>query len=476
MIDAGAASAEAQAYIHARVGQHDLAVPVRNVVRAVPLPATPLPAVPRLQGALAGLIEVDGLALPVVSLERWLPMGPPDAAVRQRVLVLATDAGMVGLVVDQVFEVQMVDPGRVRRIHHEDADGELFHSVIDPLHDAPILCLLEVDRLMRMCGIWCAGAGLDMPRARSAEMEAAAKGRGARVPYAVFRLDAEYWAVPTACVERVIATPTIELRLRPGGLAQGICEIDEIKMPLIAVGHAPADMAAPGSRGWTAVLRRGDQRMGFMSDECERVVDIADSELAMALPTDLLRGVVLLPDGIKLQVLNIDNLFAAVPEANLARAPAMLGADAAVAARAGHGDALSHYLIFEADCEYAAPVDGGIVGVIELPQPVIDDLRENRRAVVPWRGKSCNVINMPAINSRSRPFTPRLAVLVQGEGPDTPVVGIAIASLSDWLPAHRADRIEMRLGSLGEFGLITPRGSPSSLVIVDLAQMGYMVG
>jgi len=95
---------------------------------------------------------------------------------------------------------------------------------------------------------------------------------------------------------------------------------------------------------------------------------------------------------------------------------------------------------------------------------------------LPWRGKSCNVINMPPINSRSRPFTPRLAVLVQGKGEQTPVVGVAIASLRDWLPAHRADRIEMRLGALGEFGLITPRGSPSSLVVVDLAQMGYMVG
>ena len=475
--EADAPCAAAQAYVHARVGQHDLAVSLRHVVRAVPLPAAPLPTLPRLQGALAGLIEVDGLALPLVSLERWLPMGPATATAQQRVLVLTTDAGMVGLVVDQVFEVQNVNPGRIRQIHHEDADGELFHSAIDPLNGAPILCLLEVGRLMRMCGVWCSGAGWDMPGTRSTQRPAAAETKGAKVPHAVFRLDGEYWAMPTACVERVIATPTIELRLRPGGLALGICEIDDIKMPLIAIGREQAaTTGGSGSRGWTAVLRRGSQRMGFLSDECERVVDIADGDMAMALPTDLLRGVALLPEGIKLQVLNTDNLFAAVPEANLARAPAPPGAEAVVAGRSGHGNTLSHYLIFEADCEYAAPVDGGIVGVIELPEHVIGDLRENRRAVVPWRGKSCNVINMPPINSRSRPFTPRLAVLVQGKGPQAPVVGVAIASLRDWLPAHRADRIEMRLGSLGEFGLIQPRGSPSSLVVVDLAQMGYMVG
>lgn len=475
MTDAGAACAAAQAYIHARVGQHELAVPLQNIVRAVPLPATPLPVMPRLQGALAGLVEVGGMALPVVSLDRWLPMGPPDGTVPQRVLVLTTEAGMVGLIVDQVFEVQTVDPTRVRRIHHEDAEGELFHSVIDPLNGAPILCLLDVARLMRMCGIWCAGAGLDMPRAKSAEDVAAAGKTGSKVPHAVFRLGSGYWAVPTACVERVLATPPIELRLRPGGLALGISEIEEIKMPLIAMGQEQPAITTKGSRGWTAVLRQGTQRMGFMSDECERVVEIADGDLAMGPESDVLRGVALLPDGMKLQVLNIENLFRAVPEANLARATALSGTDAPDTKRAGSGDALSHYLIFEADCEYAAPVDGGIVGVIELPQQVVEDLRENRRAAVPWRGRSCNVVNMPAINSRSRPFTPRLAVLVQGADPQAPVVGIAIASLCDWLPAHRADRIEMRLGSLGEFGLITPRGSPSSLVVVDLAQMGYMV-
>ena len=69
-------------------------------------------------------------------------------------------------------------------------------------------------------------------------------------------------------------------------------------------------------------------------------------------------------------------------------------------------------------------------------------------------------------------------MLVQAPGSTSAPIGIAIQSLSDWLPARSAQRSGMRMGAMGEIGLINAKGAVdhANLVVVDLAQMAYLLG
>ena len=133
--------------------------------------------------------------------------------------------------------------------------------------------------------------------------------------------------------------------------------------------------------------------------------------------------------------------------------------------------------MFDADQRYASPVRG-IVGVVELPPAAREDLRQGRRAVLAWRGRTVQVVNLPAIARSAGQSDPLLAVLVQTPGSTDAPIGIAIRSLSDWLPAHSARRSGMSMGAMGEMGLINARGAVdhANLVEVDLAQMAYLLG
>ena len=135
-------------------------------------------------------------------------------------------------------------------------------------------------------------------------------------------------------------------------------------------------------------------------------------------------GVVLLPDLGKLQVLDVGKLFGLTPEASISRS-----AQAATLARS--------------DAEL-----------------------------------SDATVSLPAIARTGGQNDPLLAVLVQAPGGTAPPIGIAIRSLCDWLPAHSVRRSGMRMGAMGEFGLINAKGAldHANLVVVDLAQMAYLLG
>ena len=131
----------------------------------------------------------------------------------------------------------------------------------------------------------------------------------------------------------------------------------------------------------------------------------------------------------------------------------------------------------------AAPVQpsAGLVlqGQVELPPQARDDLRQGRRAVLAWRDQTVRVVNLPAISRSAATSEPLLVVLVQAPGDLAAPIGIAIRSLCDWLPAHTARRSGMRMGAMGELGLINAKGAVAdhaNLVVVDLAQMAYLLG
>ena len=149
-------------HVHVRVGRCDIAIPIEQVWQALPLPPQGLTALPRRSGGLLGVADVAGAAVPIVALERWVPLETRDdgAAALQRLLVLQQAGGLVGIRVDAVLGVKAVAAADIRRVHHAPDDNELFESVVPATASAPTLCILEVARLMRLAQAWCAAAEL----------------------------------------------------------------------------------------------------------------------------------------------------------------------------------------------------------------------------------------------------------------------------------------------------------------------------
>ena len=162
-------------HVHVRVGGCDIAIPVEQVRQAVPLPPQGLTVLPRRSGALLGVADVAGAAVPIVALERWLPLSAADDEDNgaSRLLVLQHAGAQVGVRVDAVLGVKPVPAESVRKVHHTPDDSELFESVVPASAAAPMLCILEVARLMRLAQAWCAAAELAPAKAASAATWAA---------------------------------------------------------------------------------------------------------------------------------------------------------------------------------------------------------------------------------------------------------------------------------------------------------------
>ena len=118
--------------VHVRVSTCDIAISIDNVLQALPLPPQGLTELPRRSGGLLGVADVAGAAVPIVALERWLPMAEThrDQAAVPRLLVLQHAGVLVGIRVDAVLGVKTVASADISRVHQMSDDNELFDSVV----------------------------------------------------------------------------------------------------------------------------------------------------------------------------------------------------------------------------------------------------------------------------------------------------------------------------------------------------------
>ena len=464
-------------HVHVRVGLCHIAIPIDQVLQALPLQQGGLTALPRRSGGLLGVADLAGAAVPIVALERWLPLAETrsDPASVQRLLVLQHAGVLVGLRVDAVLGVKTVARSHIRRVHHGQDDSELFDSVVPASAIDPTLCILEVARLVQLSQTWCETAEVAPPAPGEASADAGTtRPTNCTRRYAIFLIGTERWAVPVEALDRVVPLPAAELILGPTERSWAISQFQGRKLPLVDIskGRQASDRhSAP----WMVLVGQGPLVIGLTVSVCEQFLEIDHTAVASTPDDAISAGVALLADIGKLQILDVARLFDLTPEASISRSRQTLDD--------GQGDASSDatealpYLVFDADQRYASPVEG-IVGVVELPSEAKEDLRQGRRAVLAWRGHTVQVSSLPAIGKLTGTSNSLLAVLVQPPGSASPPVGIAIRSLCDWLPAHSARRTGMRMGAMGELGLITARGAldHANLVVVDLAQIAYLLG
>ena len=273
------------AHVHVRVGHCDMAVPVANVRMAMPLPAQGLAQLPRRSGGLLGLVDMAGVTVPIVSLERWLPMEVGSDTATQRLLLLQNDSGMVGIRVDAILGVHASSADAIKRIHQQPDENELFESVLPVTAQHPALCILEVARLMRLSQVWCADAEVKVAGAGVPATDVT-QSTGRKQRLAVFQIGREVWGIPAGAVDRVVPLPPVELELGRGQRSWAISQWEGRKLPLVDIS---AERGASNGRvaPWMVLLSKGPLTLGLSVTACMQLTDLPDATVA-STPGDAL--------------------------------------------------------------------------------------------------------------------------------------------------------------------------------------------
>lgn len=465
-------------HVHVRVGKCEIAVHVHEVRQAVPLLEQGLSLLPRRSGALVGVADIAGSPVPIVDLARWLPLDAEQtAAVSPKLLILQHAGKLLGVRIDAVLGVKTTRLDAVRKVHHQPDVAELFEAVVPASTNSPTLCILEVARLMGLSGAWCEQAQVAASSAPAAFASADLQPKPAATTQrcAVFRVGTERWAIPVSAVERIAPVPTTELILRGHGRGWAISQWEGRKLALIDIseGRQASDChTAP----WMVLLSHGPLLLGLTVSECLQFVNLAPDALAGAPNDPMLLGVTLLPDGSKLKVLDTAQLFDSTPEASISRPSAPPSAQNVKTPPVDATEPCP-YLVFDAGQRYASPVNG-VLGVVELTPEARADLAAGHPSFLAWRGQTIRLVKLPAIGRSGENAELALAVIVQPHGAGRQPIAMAVQELTDWLPASSTRRREVRMGAVGELGLINAKGAEdhANLVVLDLAQMAYMLG
>lgn len=187
-----------------RIGEVGIGVRIEAVLQALPLPAT-LGRLPLRTHALLGMVDHDGMAVPVVDLARWLDVGAAPAGAVPQLLLLRDGDRTVGLRVDALEELVEVEAAALQRLHHGDDPDDVFHSAA-PSGNGVLLSLLEVTRLADLAQCWSTAPTSGAPATSAAPP---VTDTLARTCYALLDTGHGLIGVPPAALAEVLALPAL---------------------------------------------------------------------------------------------------------------------------------------------------------------------------------------------------------------------------------------------------------------------------
>jgi purine-binding chemotaxis protein CheW len=129
-----------------RLGDGTYAADIFAVERV--LRYTPPAAVPDLPPWIEGVIEYQHRVIPVVDLRRRVELPAAERQAETRILVLQTDAGWIGAIVDAVLEVAAVPPSSISPppALFRGLAAEFMKGIVK--HDDTLIVILDVNRVL----------------------------------------------------------------------------------------------------------------------------------------------------------------------------------------------------------------------------------------------------------------------------------------------------------------------------------------
>ncbi|MEM8511992.1 chemotaxis signal transduction protein [Massilia sp. MP_M2] len=342
-----------------RIGEVGIGIRIEAVLQALPLPET-LGRLPLRTHALLGMVEHEGVAVPVVDLARWLDVGAAPADAAPQLLLLRDGDRTVGLRVDALDELVEVEAAALQRLHHGDNPDDVFHSAV-PAGNGVLLSLLEVARLADLALCWSMAPTAAAPAAPLATETLQ------RTCYALLDTGHGLIGVPPAVLAEVLALPALT---HIGSSAW--CDWHGRQLALVssaALFHASGVDTRVESAPLLAVLQHAGLALGVPVQAVLRLDDFGPGLSS----TDGIGENVIDANGAAVLLVDVARLLARHPEAALASgdsvAPtlsASAGAGARVSVSVSNTEA---YIVFDAAGLQALPL-GAIEQIVPLAAPL----------------------------------------------------------------------------------------------------------
>lgn len=355
-----------------RIGTVGIGVRIEAVLQALPLPET-LGRLPLRTHALFGMVEHEGMAVPVVDLARWLDVGAAPADAVPQLLLLRDGDRTVGLRVDALEELVEVEAAALQRLHHGDDPDDVFHSAV-PAGNGVLLSLLEVARLADLAQCWSTA-----PTAAIAAASAAPPAAGARQRTCYALLDTGHGliGVPPAALAEVLALPALT---HIGSSAW--CRWHDSQLALVAstaLFQAPGIDTRVAAAPLLAVLQHADLALGVPVQAVLRL-----EEFGPGVPgTDGVGENVIDASGATVLLVDVTRLLARHPEAALARGESGTStASTSTGAGASNAEA---YVVFDAAGLQALPL-AAIEQIVPLDVPLSPTMA--------WHGAAIPLIDL----------------------------------------------------------------------------------
>jgi len=357
-----------------RIGEVGIGIRIEAVLQALPLPAT-LGRLPLRTHALLGMVEHDGMAVPVVDLARWLDVGEAPAGAVPQLLLLRDGDRTVGLRVDALEELVEVEAAALQRLHHGDDPDDVFHSAVQA-GDGVLLSLLEVTRLADLALCWSTA-----PTAATAAAPTAPPATDTlqRTCYALLDTGHGLIGVPPAALAEVLALPALT---HIGSSAW--CRWHDSQLALIAstaLFEAPGVDTRVAAAPLLAVLQQADLALGVPVQAVLRL-----EEFGPGVPsTDGVGENVIDASGATVLLVDVTRLLARHPEAALARGDSVTATASTSTSTSVSPSNTEAYIVFDAAGLQALPL-AAIEQIVPLDVPLSPTMA--------WQGAAIPLIDL----------------------------------------------------------------------------------
>jgi chemotaxis signal transduction protein len=357
-----------------RIGEVGIGIRIETVLQALPLPET-LGRLPLRTHALLGMVDHNGMAVPVVDLARWLDVGAAPAGAVPQLLLLRDGDRTVGLRVDALEELVEVEAAALQRLHHGDDPDDVFHSAA-PSGNGVLLSLLEVTRLADLAQCWSTA-----PTAATAAAPTAPPMADTlqRTCYALLDTGHGLIGVPPAALAEVLALPALT---HIGSSAW--CRWHDSQLALIAstaLFQAPGVDTRVAAAPLLAVLQHADLALGVPVQAVLRL-----EEFGPGVPsTDGVGENVIDASGATVLLVDVTRLLARHPEAALARGDSVMAAASASTSTSTGTSNDEAYVVFDAAGLQALPL-AAIEQIVPLDVPL--------GPTMAWQGAAIPLIDL----------------------------------------------------------------------------------
>ncbi len=285
--DAAAAVDEARLVVFAVAGQ-EFALPVEHVQEIVPVPKL-MTRVPRARAHLLGMMTLRDALLPLVGLRELFGLDAEGEETGRRVVVVRTDEGLVGVVVNGVREIRRIPHGRIDPVPPllaREAEFEDVAGIARVDGDGRLVSVLSAARLFRRGTALGTGSKEEGAGMAVGEGVAERGSEGRAEPFVVFRLAGAEYGLPVAAVREVPRRPDAPTPLpNAPDFVRGVVTLRGAVLPVIdqrRLLRLPEAEAAAGERARVVVIAAGEALAGLLVDGMAGIVRVPESRIETA--------------------------------------------------------------------------------------------------------------------------------------------------------------------------------------------------